>query len=52
MIVFITKMDPDRGQITGRLDDAKLQNWVTMSHDTEEAKRSFLQVFIMVILLS
>lgn len=52
MIVFITKMDPDRGQITGRLDDAKLQNWVTMSHKNEEAKRSFLQVFIIVILQS
>lgn len=52
MIVFITKMDPDRGQITGRLDDEKLQNWVTMSHDNEEAKRSFLQVFITVMLQS
>lgn len=52
MIVFNTKMDPGRGQITGRLDDAKLQNWVTTSHDNEEAKRSFLQVFIIVILQS
>ncbi|XP_077961151.1 putative E3 ubiquitin-protein ligase HERC6 [Gasterosteus aculeatus] len=36
----------DRGQITGRLDEAKLQKWLLMRHGNAEAKREISSMFL------
>ncbi|KAM6931735.1 putative E3 ubiquitin-protein ligase HERC4 [Lycodopsis pacificus] len=36
----------DRGQITGRLDEAKLQRWLSMKHGNAEAKREISSMFL------
>ncbi|XP_030261753.1 probable E3 ubiquitin-protein ligase HERC6 [Sparus aurata] len=36
----------DRGQITGRLDETKLQTWLTMRHGSTEAKREISSMFL------
>jgi len=35
----------DKGQITGRLDETKLQQWLSMTHGNVEAKRSLFSYF-------
>ncbi|KAM9359120.1 putative E3 ubiquitin-protein ligase HERC4 [Symphorus nematophorus] len=35
----------ERGQITGRLDETKLQQWLTMGHSSTEAKREINSMF-------
>ncbi|XP_031717112.1 probable E3 ubiquitin-protein ligase HERC6 [Anarrhichthys ocellatus] len=36
----------DRGQITGRLDETKLQRWLSMRHGNAEAKREISAMFL------
>ncbi|XP_075956095.1 putative E3 ubiquitin-protein ligase HERC6 isoform X2 [Anarhichas minor] len=36
----------DRGQITGRLDETKLQRWLSMRHGNAEAKREISSMFL------
>ncbi|XP_034405047.1 probable E3 ubiquitin-protein ligase HERC6 [Cyclopterus lumpus] len=36
----------DRGQITGRLDETKLQRWLSMKHGSPEAKREISSMFL------
>lgn len=36
----------DHGQITGRLDEKKLQKWLTMTHGDAEAKREIASMFL------
>ncbi|XP_035535912.1 probable E3 ubiquitin-protein ligase HERC6 [Morone saxatilis] len=36
----------ERGQITGRLDETKLQKWLTMKHSNEAAKREICLMFL------
>lgn len=43
-------MAPDRGQVIGRLDDAKLQSWLTATAGDAKATRSSPQNFITGIL--
>lgn len=38
---FLSFKSAVQGQITGRLDEEKLQKWLTMEHSNAEAKRSF-----------
>ncbi|KAF3847807.1 hypothetical protein F7725_020835 [Dissostichus mawsoni] len=35
----------DKGQITGRLDETKLQQWLSMTHGNVEAKREIASMF-------
>ncbi|XP_044059535.1 probable E3 ubiquitin-protein ligase HERC6 isoform X2 [Siniperca chuatsi] len=35
----------DRGQITGRLDETKLQKWLSVRHGNAEAKREIVSMF-------
>nr|XP_033486355.1 probable E3 ubiquitin-protein ligase HERC4 [Epinephelus lanceolatus] len=36
----------DQGQITGRLDETKLQKWLSMKHGNAEAKREISSMFL------
>ncbi|KAA8594211.1 hypothetical protein FQN60_005045, partial [Etheostoma spectabile] len=36
----------DQGQITGRLDETKLQKWLSMRHGNAEAKREISSIFL------
>ncbi|XP_026171578.1 probable E3 ubiquitin-protein ligase HERC6 isoform X2 [Mastacembelus armatus] len=36
----------DQGHITGRLDETKLQNWLSMKHGNEQTKREITSMFL------